>query len=48
VGLRVLEVLSLEVLVFKTPHFNPRVEIVHVIAKNFNPVNRAEFNPRVR
>ena len=28
-------------------HFNPRVEIVHVIAKNFNPVNRAEFNPRV-
>ena len=28
-------------------HFNPRVEIVHVIAKNFNSVNRAEFNPRV-
>ena len=28
--------------------FQPlRVEIVHVIAKNFNPVNRAEFNPRV-
>jgi hypothetical protein len=28
-------------------HFNPRVEIVHVIAKHFNPVNRTEFNPRV-
>jgi hypothetical protein len=28
-------------------HFNPVVEIVHVIAKKFNPVNRAEFNPRV-
>ena len=28
-------------------HFNPRVEIVHVIANNFEPVNRAEFNPRV-
>ena len=28
-------------------HFNPRVEIVHVIANNFKPVNRAEFNPRV-
>ena len=28
-------------------HFNPGVEIVHVIAKNFNPVNRAEFNPGV-
>ena len=27
--------------------FNPGVEIVHVIAKNFNPVNRAEFNPGV-
>jgi hypothetical protein len=27
--------------------FNPRVEIVHVIAKNFNPVSRAEFNPGV-
>jgi hypothetical protein len=27
--------------------FNPGVEIVHVIAKNFNPVNRTEFNPRV-
>jgi hypothetical protein len=23
------------------------VEIVHVIAKNFNPVNRTEFNPGV-
>jgi hypothetical protein len=29
------------------PGFNPGVEIVHVIAKNFNPVNRAEFNPGV-
>ena len=27
--------------------FNPGVEIVHVIAKKFNPVNRAEFNPEV-
>ena len=27
-------------------HFNP-VEIVHVIAKKLNPVNRAEFNPGV-
>jgi hypothetical protein len=27
--------------------FNPGVEIVHVIAKKFNPVNRAEFNPGV-
>ena len=27
--------------------FNPGVEIVHVIAKNFYPVNRAEFNPGV-
>jgi hypothetical protein len=27
--------------------FNPGVEIVHVIAKNFNRVNRAEFNPGV-
>jgi hypothetical protein len=26
---------------------NPRVEIVHVITKNFNPVNRTEFNPGV-
>jgi hypothetical protein len=23
------------------------VEIVHIIAKDFNPVNRAEFNPGV-
>jgi hypothetical protein len=29
-------------------HFNPRVEIVHVIAKNVNPVNRAEFNPGLK
>jgi hypothetical protein len=28
-------------------HFNPGVEIVHVIAKHFNPVSRAEFNPGV-
>jgi hypothetical protein len=28
-------------------HLNPKVEIVHVISKNFNPVDRAEFNPRV-
>jgi hypothetical protein len=28
-------------------HFNSRVDIVHVIANNFNPVNRAEFHPRV-
>jgi hypothetical protein len=29
-------------------HFIPGVEIVHIIAKKrFNPVNRAEFNPRV-
>ena len=27
--------------------FQPGDEIVHVIAKNFNPVNRAEFNPGV-
>jgi hypothetical protein len=27
--------------------FQPGYEIVHVIAKNFNPVNRAEFNPEV-
>ena len=27
--------------------FNPGVEIVHVIAKKFNPVSRAEFNPGV-
>jgi hypothetical protein len=27
--------------------FQPGVEIVHVIAKHFNPVNRAEFNPGV-
>jgi hypothetical protein len=25
--------------------FQPGDEIVRVIAKNFNPVNRAEFNP---
>jgi hypothetical protein len=28
-------------------HFNPGVDIVHVIGKKFNPVNRAEFNPGV-
>ena len=28
-------------------HFNPGVEIVHVIEKIFNPVNRTEFNPGV-
>ena len=27
--------------------FNPRVEIVDVIEKFFNPVNMAEFNPGV-
>ena len=27
--------------------FQPGDEIVHVIAKNFNPVKRAEFNPGV-
>ena len=27
--------------------FQPGDEIVRVIAKNFNPVNRAEFNPGV-
>jgi hypothetical protein len=27
--------------------FQPGDEIVHVIAKKFNPVNRAEFNPGV-
>ena len=25
--------------------FNPGVEIIHVIAKKINPVNRTEFNP---
>jgi hypothetical protein len=29
-------------------HFNPGVEIAHVIAKKFNPVNRAEFNPGLK
>jgi hypothetical protein len=29
-------------------HFNPGVDIVHVIEKKkFNPVNRAQFNPGV-
>ena len=28
-------------------HFNPGVEIVHVIEKKINPLNRAEFNPGV-
>jgi hypothetical protein len=27
--------------------FQSQVEIVHVIAKNFNLVNRTEFNPGV-
>ena len=27
--------------------FNPGVEIVHIIAKNFNPVSMAEFNPGI-
>ena len=32
---------------YSIERFNPRVEIVHVITKNFNPVNRAELNPGV-
>ena len=31
----------------RVQHFNPGVEIVHVIAKNVNRVNRTEFTPGV-
>jgi hypothetical protein len=29
----------------RVQHFNPRVEIVHVIAKKINPVNRTVIDP---